>query len=121
MDKLQIISVNARGLNTSGKRIKLYDWLRDTNIDIAFLQETHFVEKNEVTYNARWFGKSVHNYSDSTFSRGVSIIFKKDLPIEILNVHKSVDGRKLLLNVKYEDSVFTIVNVYAPNNEDSRN
>ena len=120
MDKLQVVSINARGLNTSEKRIKFYDWLRDTNIDIVFLQETHYVEKNEVTYNARWFGKSVHNYSDSTFSRGVSILFKKDLPIEILNVHKSVDGRKLLVNVKYEESVFTIVNVYAPNNEDAR-
>ena len=71
MDKLQFISVNARGLNTNEKRIKLYDWLRDSNIDIAILQETHYVEKNEIIYNARWFGKSIHNYSDSTFSRGV--------------------------------------------------
>ena len=102
MDKLQVFSINARGLNTSEKRIK-YDYLRDTNIDIVFLQETHYVEKNEETYNARSFGKSVHNYIDSTFSRGVSVLFKKDLPIELFNVHKSVDGRKLLVNVKYED------------------
>ena len=47
-------------------------------------------------------------------------MFKKDLPIEIINIHRSLDGRKLLVNVKYEDSSFTIVNIYAPNNEDSR-
>ena len=68
-------------------------------MDIAILQETHFVEKNEIIYNARWFGKSIHNFSDSTFSRGVSILFKKDLPIEIINTHRSLDGRKLLVYV----------------------
>ena len=47
-------------------------------------------------------------------------MFKKDLPIEIINTHRSLDGRKLLVNVKYEESFFTIVNIYAPNNEDSR-
>ena len=69
MEKLQFILVNARGLNTNEKRIKLYDWLRDSNIDIAILQETHFVGKNEIIYNARWFGEAIHNFSDSTFSR----------------------------------------------------
>ena len=98
MDKLQFISVNASGLNTNEKRIKLYDWLRDSNIDIAILQGTHYVEKNEIIYNSRWFGKSIHNYSDSTFSRGVSILFKKDLPIDIDHL---MDGNFLLmLNMK---------------------
>ena len=27
------------------KRLKLYEWLRDTGVDIALIQETHYVEK----------------------------------------------------------------------------
>ena len=38
--------MNARCLNTSEKRIKLYDWLRDTSTDMVFLHETHNVEIN---------------------------------------------------------------------------
>ena len=120
MEKLEIISVNVRGLNCVEKRTKLYDWLTDTKVDIIFLQETHYIEKNELRYNSRWFGKSIHNFSDSVYSRGVSILFRKDLNIEIINVHKSVDARKLLVNVRYDENVFTFVNVYAPNNDNDR-
>ena len=43
--------------------------------------------------------------------------FRKNLPVEILNVHKSLDGRKLLNNIKLENDTITLVNIYAPNNE----
>ena len=62
----------------------------------------------------------MHSFSDSTFSRGVSVLIRKDLDIEILNSHSSVDGRKLLLNVKFDNNICTIVNIYAPNTELSR-
>ena len=94
----------------------------DTKVDIIFLQETHYIEKNELRYTSRWFGKSIHNFSDSVYSRVVSILFRKDLNIEIINVHKSVDARKLLVNVRFipNENVFTFVNVYAPNNDNDR-
>ena len=79
MEKLNCISVNMRGLNSTEKRTKLYDWLNDSNIDIALLQETHYIEKNILKYNARWFGESVHCFSDSSLSRGVSILIKKNV------------------------------------------
>ena len=37
-----------------------------------------------------------------------------------MNVHKSADGRKLLINIQYEGNVFTLVNVYAPNVDSDR-
>ena len=120
MEKLEIISVNVRGLNCVEKRAKLYDWLRDIKVDIIFLQEAHYIEKNELRYNSRWFGNSIHNFSDSVYSRGVSILFRKDLNVEIINIHKSADARKLLVNVKYEGNIFTLVNVYAPTNDNDR-
>ena len=76
--------------------------------------------KIEVKINSRWFGKSIHCYTDSSYSRGVSVLFKKDLPVEILDIHRSIDGRKILVNVKLNDNIFSLVNVYAPNNEPNR-
>ena len=71
-------------------------------------------------YIRNWDRKTIHSFSDSSFSRGVSILFSKKYNIDILNVHNSNDGRNLLINAKIEDELFTIVNVYAPNKECDR-
>lgn len=115
MDKFEILTVNARGLNSDEKRTKLYAWLHDIQTDIIFMQETHFIEKEVLKYDARWLGKSYHCFSDSKFSRGVSILFKKELDVELIEKHGSIDGRRLFLKVKINGIEFTLVNVYAPN------
>ena len=38
----------------------------------------------------------------------------------MINVHTSIDGRRLLINFKYDEKDFTVVNVYAPNNTKDR-
>ena len=105
------------GINTYEKRVKLFSWLNDVNVDIVLLQETHFIE---YIYNSRWFGKAFHSYSDSPYSRGVSILFRKKLPIDVINVHTFMDCRRLLINFKYDEKDFTVVNVYPPNNTKDR-
>ena len=50
----------------------------------------------------------------SMHSRGVTILFKKGLDIEIENHHKTIDGRKILVNVRIGDDNYTLVNIYAP-------
>ena len=117
---LSFLSLNARGLNTYKKRITLFEWIRDSNFDIICLQETHFVKEHEFIYNSRWFGNKIHCFSDSVHSRGVTILFKQNSSVEILNYHQSIDGRRLLVNLKYNEKLITIVNVYAPNAESSR-
>ena len=99
MDKLQLISVNVRGLNTDEKRKKLYLWLKHIGSDIILLQETHFVEENEAKYDIGWKRKTFHSYSNSKFSRGVSILFKENLDIEVNNIKRSEDGKKIGLTL----------------------
>lgn len=103
MNKFKILTVNARGLNSDEKRTKLYAWLHDIQTDIIFVQETH------------------HCFSDSKFSRGVSILFKKELDVELIEKHGSIDGRRLFLKVKINGIELTLVNVYAPNSAKYRN
>ena len=74
-----------------------------------------YIEKYIFKYDSRWTGKSVHCFSDSSFSRGLSILFKKELNIEIIEKHRSLDGRRLLLLVKMHDIIFLPYNIYAPN------
>ena len=119
-DTLKCLSLNVRGLNTYKKRVTLFDWLKNAELDIILLQETHFVKEQESYYNSRWFGEKYHCFSDSVHSRGVSVLFMQNLNLEVINAHRSQDGRKILINVKYLDKTLTLVNVYAPNSEKCR-
>jgi exonuclease III len=60
------------------------------------------------------------SFSDSVHSRGVTILFKKNIDIEVINHHYSQVGRKLLVNFKYKENIFSLVNVYLPNHEKLR-
>jgi len=60
-------------------------------------------------------GNIFHAFSDSSHSRGVCIILRRSLNCTVLNQHKSIDGRKLLLNIDINGETYTIVNLYAPN------
>ena len=119
MECLSVVSLNVRGLNNYEKRVKIYDWLKDTDIHIAFLQETHYIEKKEVIYDSRWHGKSVHSFSNSTHSRGVSILFN-NIDISIVNHHKTQDGRILLVNIIFREIDYTLITVYCPNTESEK-
>ena len=65
-------------------------------------------------YNLNWQGKGFHAFSDSTFSRGVSILFNEKLNANVMNVKRSIDGRKILINLEI-NNFLTIIIVYAPN------
>ena len=71
MGKLNLLSANVRGLNTDEKRRKIYSWLHESKIDIAFLQETHFIQKFETKYNTGWKGQPFFIRTATRFLVGV--------------------------------------------------
>lgn len=58
--------------------------------------------------------------SGTQHSKGTAILIRKNLNSEILNIHKSEDGRIVLINVKIEDKILSLINIYAPNNQNER-
>ena len=72
------------------------------------------------TFNSSWDGKAIHCFIDSPHRRGVCILIRNNLNIEIIDTHCSADGRILLLNVKLFDEYLSLVNIYAPNRESLR-
>jgi hypothetical protein len=56
----------------------------------------------------------------STGSRGMSILIRPRLEYEMLNTHSTNDGRTPLINIQIDDCMYTLVNVYAPNDEIAR-
>ena len=64
-------------------------------------------------YKQEWGGEMISTFG-SMQSRGVTILFEKGLNIEFENHHKTIDGRKIFVNVKIGDDNYTLVNIYAP-------
>ena len=57
----------------------------------------------------------VFNSFGSHHSRGVAIIIDEKIDCEIVKTKCGDDGRKILITLKLDDEILTLVNVYAPN------
>ena len=96
----------------------MYSWLYHIGSDKILLKEKLFFEENKTKYDIGWKWKTFHSYSNSKFSRGVSILFKENLDIEVNNLKRTEeDGRKILFNITLNGNTFSIINIYAPNDE----
>ena len=96
MTKLNIISVNARGLGDQFKRRDVIQYLRNMKCDVIFVQDTHLTKEKIPFFDLLWNGKSYH--SCYTFnSRGTSILINSNLQHEVLYEYTGVDGNYVIL------------------------
>ena len=111
-----LLSLNVRGLRDSKKRREIFRWLKRFHNGkncIVFLQETHSVENDIPYWEKEWGAKIIlSNYKSN--SRGVGILLPHNFDFTIDNFKVSVDGRKIILNINYEQKKYCLINVYAP-------
>ena len=117
---LKVITLNVRGLGEKRKRQTIIQYINDKKIDVAFLQETFITKKNEHNLKKDWDGYIFHCLSNSSFSRGVSILIRRELKVKVNNIYKSDDARKLMINADINDSAFSLICAYSPNQVSSR-
>jgi len=121
MDSLKLISLNVRGLNDKLKCRKLTQWFKDSSFDVIFLQETYLTKGKEHIITELWdVNNSLHALSNSSHSRGVSILINPKLNAEIIDHYTCDDARTLIVNVNVRGDVICFINVYAPNKVNSR-
>ena len=84
-------------------RQSIYHWLEKQHYDVICLQETHCGDSDtENDWKQEWGGKSVWNNGTNT-SKGVAILFRNGLNIEIESENLSDDRRIILLKLKIDD------------------
>jgi len=118
---LNVTSCNVRGLRNRNKCRALLQALTDNNIHVCLLQETYLTsECNE------WLSELLHDdyVCVSSFgtnhARGVSILVKNVNEIEIISKRCDNEGRIIMIQLNVLDEIYTIMNVYAPNNDKDR-
>ncbi|KAI1786137.1 Endonuclease/exonuclease/phosphatase [Ganoderma leucocontextum] len=125
--KLRIATLNMRGFGHTTNEIANEKWMRinqmvrDNNITVLALQETHLsAERLEVLNRVFASSLDVLNSPDpenQTAARGVAFVLNKRLMGDTTYEHKVITpGRVIELSIHWRNNVpLTIHNVYAPN------
>ena len=109
-DRIELMSINVRGLGQEQKRRKLFTWLNKQRMSIILLQETHSTAEIEKKWKTEWGGDIVFSHGASN-ARGTAILIKPELKnTEIHEVKRDKDGRCVVIDLSIGNIRLTIGN-----------
>ena len=114
---VSIGTYNANGLGDRTKRQEVLKWIDNKNMDIVLLQETHSVVETETQWVRDWGGRILFNHGSSN-SLGTAFLVK-NRKITVNSFKIIVQGRVSLLEFSQDGQSYCLVNVYAPNNDNT--
>ena len=105
---MHFLSLNCRGLRGNDKRQQILYWCRKQKAQIIFLQETYWDGNIAAVVEKEWKGKAFHSFG-TNHSRGVSILFDRNIECIVKKVKSDEVGRKILVIVELNRETFTLV------------
>lgn len=78
---ITFVSLNVKGVNNTVKRQNIDNYLRQLNVDVAFLQETHLKQGQIKLLKRNWVGQVFHS-NFNVKARGAAILVHKDIPFQ---------------------------------------
>lgn len=118
MADIKILSVNVQGIGLLPKRTDMLQYLKEKNCQIYCLQDTHFCPgKDEKLVRARWEGECFFSSLKSN-SRGVAILFNKNIEYKVHNYKSDPNGNYIMLDLTIENNRLTLVSIYGPNSDE---
>ena len=118
MAQLKIASMNyVRRIGNNNKRRETFNWLRNKQQSIIFLQEVHCTEATIGTWRSQWGYKALFSCFSGS-SAGVCILFNNNFKFDILKTFSDPSGRYIVCDIKTDEKLFTLANIYAPNEDD---
>ena len=107
-------SLNVRGINEDKKRTSVFKWAKDKKFDIIFLQECYCSPEIEQKWRMEWDGQIIFSHG-SKHSKGVMVMFRKNLDVKLLDQKIDLNGRYIICKLELQGTLFSCVNLYAPN------
>ena len=114
-DKLEIYSLNCRGMRNKLKIQTLFTWLNQNKKGLLMLQETHSDINSEDTWKKELDG-TIYFSHGSNSSRGVALLVPGKLNVNVNIECTEIDseGRILAINCHIENNPVAIICIYAP-------
>ena len=114
--ELKILSVNVQGIRSIEKRLDVFNYLKAKNCDLYCLQDIHSTTSTENFIESQWGGRCLFS-SHSSNSRGVAVLFNKNIDYQVHNHISDPDGNYLIIDLTVDNNRFTLVSLYGPNND----
>lgn len=114
---MNVVSFNVNGIRNESKRRAIFNYLKHFDSHIVLLQETHSTKEDEVIWSNEW-GSKIHFCHGSNMSKGVALLIKRNMLINIGAIRCDLQGRFIIVEIEIGDIQFLLVNVYAPNEDD---
>ena len=86
------LTLNVKGINHCIKRKRIINYLKQHQIDMALLQETHLNDTEHTNLRQGGYNQ-VFFSSFTTRARGVAILINKTIPFRLLSTYKDKGGR----------------------------
>ena len=118
---LKIDMMNVNGINKPEKQKKCMTYFNSIFSDIIVLIDTRLKENTEQSLKNTTNAYDIYSTLSigPTTSRGVSILIKKTLPINIKRIHKDTkDSNYLMIETELYGEPLLITGIYAPNKDD---
>ena len=113
MVKLTILSLNVWGLNVNIKRVKCQELMCRTKADIVLIQESHLKQGDVQKMQNKQY-MVVSSSSSGSSSKGVVIMFKRNLPVKIDGTSNDRSGRMAYVCTSIYGTKVAFISAYAP-------
>ena len=116
MTNINIMSVNCQGLCSPIKRNDVFNYLKSKQGHIYCLQDVHFTKNIENIIHTEWEHDCLFSFGKSN-SRGVAILFSKDLDFVIHKYISDPEGNYIIVDITIDNNRLTLISIYAPNQD----
>lgn len=114
---LNFSTFNVKGLASKEKRLKIFNYLKEKQNTIFFLQKLHCVPDDHDSWKKQW-GGDTYISGNSSNSKGLDIFISQNIIYNKLQYKEIISGRLQLLKLELGEKILVLINVYGPNNED---
>lgn len=119
MNRLRVGTLNINGGRDRKRQAVVIQYIKQKNIDVAFLQETHSDEDNMIEWRMRWENQLFFSHG-TNFSTGVAILISSRLKVNVTRSIEIEQGRVIMIQAEIERQHFLFLNVYASNKGSER-
>lgn len=92
--------------------------LKQINCEVAFLQETHLSDVEHEKLRRSWADKTFYSSHPSGRKKGVSILIHRHVNFLKTSEYQDTQGRYIVVNGSIDGIEISLINVYAPNEDD---
>ena len=114
-DRIAVLSANCQVLRSYEKRIDVLSYLKDTNVSVVCLKDTHLLEKDRSSIRQIW--PDCYINSSKKNSCGVITLLNSNFQYEILDTFQDDEGNILQLLMNFGSFKLNLINIYAPNRD----